>query len=856
MSAQEKEKDRLNALNKLRVLDSPSEVEFDLITDLAASLFGVPVALLSLIDAERQWFKSHHGTDLCETDREIAFCSHAIEGDGVFEIPDATADPRFSENPLVTGDPRIRYYAGAPLKLRSGHKIGTLCLIDFVPRPELDAAQSALLERLAVLAALLLELRQLRREGWMSAAVTAATPDAIICADRQGFITKWNRAAERMFGYSEAEALDAPLDLIMPPELRAAHNGGFARFLATGERKLVGDTIEVPAQRRDGSRFPIELSLAAWNGGGGEVGGIGAIIRDVSDKKALAVQKDEAQRFLDTVVEHLPGMLFVKDAITRRYLLWNRAAEDTTGHASADVIGRTDAELFPEVGEDFMKRDELTLRTGIARSFESRFTRPDGGHRIFRTRRMAVPDETGEARYLLGISEDVTEWRQAQDRLVFLAGHDPLTHLRNRVSFDERLERDLAEDEPLAVLAFDLDRFKAVNDVHGHHVGDLLLKAVSDILREAIGGDDLAARLAGDEFAILLNGPDAEIRAARVAHELLARFETACDLGERSIRTGASIGVAVAPDHGRTAAELMANADLALYRAKSDGRGRYRFFDARMDKAARDKRRIEGLLREAIAADEIRLHFQPLADLETGRVVAFEALARWTHSELGEIRPDIFIPIAEESGLIGSLGAKVLRRAVAEASTWTPPLSVSVNLSPIQVQSPAFWQDVADLLAEFSFPASRLELEVTEGVMIHDADAALTTLRQLKGLGVSISMDDFGTGYSSLRYFRIFRFDKVKIDQSFVRDMSTSPEALAIVQAVIGLARGLGLPVVAEGVETDEQLNMLVKEGCTQVQGYLLGRPAPIETFVGAVIEAREGPAGAPARPRAVSSSG
>jgi len=848
VSEDQVEQDRLQALGALDVLDSPPEAEFDLLTDLAARLFRAPVADLSLIAADRQWLKSRCGGDRCETAREFAFCSHTIQGDDLFEVTNALEDPRFAENPLVAGPPGIRYYAGVPLKLSSGHRVGALCIIDFAPRPPLAPAEAALLKRLCKIATLALESRQLRLVGYMSAAIAGTTPDAIICTDALGFITLWNPAAERMFGYQAAEAIDRPIEIIVPKEHRAAHNSAFARMMRTGERKLGARTVELPALRRDGSRFPVELSLAQWSNADGEIGGVGATIRDISDKKALEAEKDNAQRFLEAVVEHLPGMLFVKDAATREYLLWNRAGEEATGLQRSEVLGRTDGELYGEAGEDYMKRDCETLRTGIVRSFESRFERADGERRILRTRRVAVPDESGDARYLIGFSEDVTEWREAQDRLVFLAGHDPLTHLKNRVSFTERLELALGRAETLAVLAIDLDRLKAVNDIHGHHVGDALLRAFAAVIREMTGEGDVAARLAGDEFSLLLRGPAAETRAARVAEGLLERLREPLDLGTVSMVASASIGVAVAPDHGQSAEEILANADVALYRAKRDGRGRFRFFDSRMDQIARDRRQIEKLLREAVAEEAITLHFQPLAETETGQVVAFEALARWTHPELGEIRPDVFIPIAEESGLIGALGSHVLRLAVAEASRWAPPLSVSVNLSPLQVQNAAFPAEVAAVLEEYGLPAERLELEVTEGVMIRDSDAALATLRELKALGVSIAMDDFGTGYSSLRYFRIFPFDKVKIDQSFVRDMGSSPEALAIVQAVIGLARGLGLPVVAEGVESQDQMGLLVKEGCTQVQGYLLGRPAPIEAYLGSALEGRGGGSGSESR--------
>ncbi len=833
------EAERLKALRALDVLDSAPEPEFDLVTSLAAALFNVPVALLSLIDAERQWFKSRHGIEICSTERSVAFCSHAIEADGVLEVPDAVQDPRFATNPLVLGAPGIRYYAGAPLKLGSGHRIGTLCLIDIAPRVPLGEDKKDLLQRLAALAVVQFELRQLRQAGAMASAVAAATPDAIICAGADGFISHWNAGAERLFGHSAAAAVGEPLELIIPEHMRAAHSRGMDRLARTGEERLVGDTVEVPGLRRDGTTVPIELSLAAWKDEAGRYAGFGAIARDLTARKALEAEKAETQLFLDTVLANLPAMLFVKDAATREYLLWNRTAEDATGLDAAQVVGRTDAQLFAGPGEQYMQRDELTLRTGIPQSHESRFVRPDGEERIFRTRRSSIPDRTGAPRYLLGISEDVTEWRAAQDRLAFLAGHDPLTHLHNRARFAERLEAALAKGGAPAVLAINLDRFKAFNDSQGHDIGDLLLIEVARLLRQLGEPEDHAARLAGDEFALLLNGPGAEARAARAADAINVALARPIAIAGVQLRAAASIGIALAPDHGRDGEELLANADLALHRAKQGGGARSCFFDPRMDKAARERRRIEALLRGAIAGDQIQLHYQPLASIESGRVVGFEALARWQHPELGDVRPDIFIPVAEESGLIVELGRKVLRMAVAEAARWQPALGISVNLSPVQVQHPDLYDEVAGVLAEFGLAPERLELEVTEGVMIRDADNAIATLKRLKALGVSISMDDFGTGYSSLSYFRLFPFDKVKIDQSFIRDMGESPQAMAIVQAVIGLARGLGLPVVAEGVENDEQFNALLAEGCTQVQGYLLGRPAPIDAFLGTAIERR-----------------
>jgi predicted signal transduction protein with EAL and GGDEF domain len=303
------------------------------------------------------------------------------------------------------------------------------------------------------------------------------------------------------------------------------------------------------------------------------------------------------------------------------------------------------------------------------------------------------------------------------------------------------------------------------------------------------------------------------------------------------VRVSGSVGIALFPADAAKPEDLIKNADMALYRAKAEGRNGGRFYEAAMDDALRQRRQLDNDLRLAIVRAELGVHYQPLADLESGRIIGFEALLRWTHPQLGEIGPATFIPLAEESGLILKLGEWVLREACTEAARWTPPLKLSVNLSPVQFAQDDLAGLVEQILAETGLDPARLDLEVTEGLLIKDAERAIGILQRLKALGVRISMDDFGTGYSSLSYFRMFPFDKVKIDQSFIHDMIKNPQARAIIRSVIGLGRGLGMPVVAEGVETTEQLDALRDEGCDQVQGYLISRPNPISHFEGVVMD-------------------
>jgi diguanylate cyclase (GGDEF)-like protein len=389
------------------------------------------------------------------------------------------------------------------------------------------------------------------------------------------------------------------------------------------------------------------------------------------------------------------------------------------------------------------------------------------------------------------------------------------------------------------VLCLDLDHFKSVNDTLGHPVGDELLRAVSQRLTQCLGGDDVVARLGGDEFAVIQMAIGAPNDAGTLASQLIEVVSRPYDIAGHEVLIGVSIGIAVAPGDGVTADELLRNADLALYRAKAEGRGAFHFFEPEMDRQVQARRALEIDLRKAYSNDEFELYYQPLVNLESGEVSGFEALLRWHHPERGMVSPVEFIPLAEEIGLIVQIGEWVLRQACAEAATWPDDIKVAVNLSPVQFRSRTLVQVVLSALAYSRLSPDRLELEITESVLLGDNEANLATLHQLRELGARISMDDFGTGYSSLRYLRSFPFDKIKIDQSFVRDMVERPDCVAIVRAVAGLGLSLGIATTAEGVETQAQLQRVRAEGCTEVQGYLFSRPIPA-SGIAAVLATRE----------------
>jgi diguanylate cyclase (GGDEF)-like protein len=437
--------------------------------------------------------------------------------------------------------------------------------------------------------------------------------------------------------------------------------------------------------------------------------------------------------------------------------------------------------------------------------------------------------------------EDVTEQRNAEKRIAYLAHHDPLTGLPNRAAFSERLASTLETarigKETFAVICIDLDRFKDVNNVFGHSAGDAMLRAMAERL-QAAAQDAFVARLGGDEFTIIVSGSAPPAEVSSLAERILAAFAAHLEVEGRHLRLGLSLGVAVYPGDGTDAASLLGNADAALYRAKADGRGTIRFFEAQMDMALRERRALQHELCTAVERDQFVVYYQPQARLD-GTITGFEAVVRWQHPQRGLVSPVTFIPLAEESDLILQIGERVLREACREAASWPRPLQIAVNLSPVQFRHGDLVGLVHAILLETGLQPARLELEITEGVLIGDFSRASAVLRRLKALGVRIAMDDFGTGYSSLSYLQSFPFDKIKIDRGFICKVERNRQSAAIVRAVIGLAQGLAVPVVAEGVETEDQLSFLKREACDGVQGFLVGRPRAIADYDEAIGRVR-----------------
>ena len=449
-----------------------------------------------------------------------------------------------------------------------------------------------------------------------------------------------------------------------------------------------------------------------------------------------------------------------------------------------------------------------------------------------KSRRIAIADDGGKPKYLLGVIQDVTDRMRADERIKYMAHHDLLTGLSNRALFMEKIEEAGARlrrrGETFTVFMLDLDRFKNVNDSLGHPEGDLLLKETARRLKSALRETDVLARLGGDEFAILQAG-EANQRddASALAGRINKIVSAPCDINGNKLTIGTSIGIALAPADGIEPGELMKKADLALYRAKSEGRNGHRFFDPQMTADADAIHQLEHDLREAILRDELELYYQPIVDIRTRRPVGVEALTRWRHPRRGFVPPDQFIPLAEETGLIIPLGEWVLQKACADAAAWPPHIKVAVNLSLVQFRKCNLLDVILCALAESGLAPERLELEITELVLVENEMEILAVIRQLKNLGVSLALDDFGTGYSSLSYLTKFPFDKIKIDKSFTQNMMKRAECAAIISSVRALGQGLDILTTAEGVETEQQFGMLRAAGVNLAQGYLFGRPCP-----------------------------
>ena len=575
----------------------------------------------------------------------------------------------------------------------------------------------------------------------------------------------------------------------------------------------------------------------------------GALRRAHAQAAAMSADLRRAGERFDAALSNMSQGLCMADA-EQRILVCNRRFAEMFGIASGEVaVGSSIVELFRSaersgrLPSQLVTEIEAEQRKLALRPQTHAFLRegPDGT--VVSVSHKPMPDGGWVATY-----DDVTERHRSQERLAHMARHDALTGLPNRVQLREHMEGVLAHvrrGAKAAVLCLDLDGFKGVNDTLGHPVGDELLRQVARRLKENARETDLVVRLGGDEFAVVQVNAAQPEGAALLAGRLVEAMRAPFDLQGQRAEIGTSIGVVLADAEATTPDELLRSADVALYSAKADGRGTFRFFEPAMDVNLRARRELEGDLKRALTEEQFEVYYQPLLEADTGALTGFEALLRWRHPERGMVSPEDFVPLAEEIGLIRPIGAWVLRKACAAAAGWPGHVRVAVNLSPMQFVKGDLLGEVCQALATSGLAPNRLELEITESVLLHDNDATLSLLHRLRALGVRIAMDDFGTGYSSLSYLRSFPFDKIKVDRSFVSNLINETGSLEIVRAVVGLGKALGMCVLAEGVETREQLSILRAEGCDELQGYLFSKPRPWQDVAG-IIAAHPAPTTAP----------
>lgn len=710
------ETERLTAVETYQAAVAPALRSLEVMLRHVRRVFGVPTAIVSFVAEDRQLFMARLGIETCSSDRQGSFCSHTILERDVLVVPDATLDERFQVSPLVTGELAIRFYAGAPLVTPSGHVIGALCIKDTVPHPNgLSVEEKVSLSEMAELVMDKLEAERLatvEADGQRRFdAIAGSAADAIICADGKNQILSWNSAAERMFGYSSAEAIGRSLSMIIPDRFRPLHDAGLRKVAAGQPTKLVGSLVTVPALRRDGTEFSIELSLSHW--------------------------------------------------------------------------------------------------------LES------GDHRFG------------------AIARDITERQENEARLKHAAEYDHLTGLVNRMVLKQRLEQASAQGQPVSLIMIDLDGFKDVNDSLGHAAGDEVLTIVSQRLRATAGSQALPCRLGGDEFVLLLEDCADPQQAVALARRAIEVIEAQMELGERSVYVGACAGIAIMTGSGWADEIPLQQADLALYKAKSTGRGRVRLFTQDLLPAQQARTSISSGLRQAFERGEFELYYQPQVRLSDEAIVGAEALLRWNHPELGILAPGAFIETLEASLIAVQVSEWILRTACRQAAEWRgayhPSFRMGINLFPAQFKAGDIVSVVDGVLRETGLAPSGLELEVTENTLLHDEARIDAALHQLRAMGVGIAFDDYGTGYASLTMLKDFPVTRLKIDRSFVSGPDTGGRNRLIVEAISRLAQGLSLDVIAEGIETGEQAAWM-RACCAEGQGYLFGRPMPASHF-GALIQ-------------------
>jgi diguanylate cyclase (GGDEF)-like protein/PAS domain S-box-containing protein len=672
--------------------------------------------------------------------------------------------------------------------------------------------------------------------------ILESAPDAMVIADAQGCIILVNAETERLFGYRSQELAGQPLEILMPDRFRGGHPQHRQEFTEDHHTRPMGEGLELWGLRKDATEFPVEISLSPLETQEGLR--IVSAIRDVTGRKiveeALFEEKERAQVTLNCI-----GDAVVCTDISGNVTFLNVVAETMTGWLRQEAVGRPMAEVFRILDATSHEAIENPMEMAVEQDRTVHLPsncvliRRDGFEIPIEDSVAPIHDREGQATGAVIVFRDVSAVLAMARQMAHLAEHDFLTGLPNRMLLNDRVDQAISlalrHKKKVAVLFLDLDGFKHINDSLGHPVGDELLQSIAKRLVDCVRGSDTVSRQGGDEFVVLLSEVGQSDDAAIKAERILQAVAGAHPIDQHGLHVTASIGVSIYPDDGMDAETLIKNADTAMYQAKENGRHSYQFFKPAMNVRAVERQSIEESLRRALERREFTLNYQPKIDLRTGEITGAEALLRWTHPIRGPVHPAQFIPIAEDCGLILPIGKWVLREACQQARAWLdaglPLATMAVNISAMEFRDENFLESVFAILEETRLDPSFLELELTESVLMKRAEFAASILQSLRAKGVRLAVDDFGTGYSSLSYLRKFPVDTLKIDQSFVRQITTTPDETSIVTAVISLGQSLKLRVVAEGVETLEELAFLQSQQCNEAQGYYFSQPIPSQQF-------------------------
>ena len=665
-------------------------------------------------------------------------------------------------------------------------------------------------------------------------AVAQSANDAIIIVDGSGTIVSANPGAEIIFGYTEDEINGLPVLQLMPDQYRHLHLAGINRVMSGGEPQVIGKTVELEGLRKDQSKFPMELSLTQWQTSEGWF--FSAFIRDITQRK----QAEAHLRIAATAFESNEPMVITN--AENIILQVNRAFNESTGYSKEEAVGQHISLVKSgRHDEAFYAAMWKTIERAGTWQGEVWDRRKNGEVYPKWLIISVVKGDDGVVTHYVGTHIDITERKAAEEQIKQLAFYDPLTQLPNRRLLQERLKHGIdverREGKQLAWLMLDLDRFKAVNDSFGHLAGDELLLQVAARITSRLREVDMVARLGGDEFVVLLEDIAHPENAARVAEEIIIDLNKPFQLTQSDdVQIGVSIGISLYPQHGDNIDILMDNADAALYQAKDQGRGCFAYFSEDLTLVARERIALESRLRRAIEQEELCVFYQPQVDIVSGRIVGAEALVRWLDPVEGLIQPIRFIPIAEETGMIIAIGEWVLRETCRQGRKWLdaglPAITLAVNVSPHQFRRSDICELVAVVLSETGFPPKQLELEITESGLMENQENATDILNGLRNLGIRLAIDDFGTGYSSLAYLKHFPLDLLKIDKSFIDDIPHLQDDMEIAATIIAMGHILGFKVLAEGVETHEQLIFLREKDCDLYQGYIKSKPVSAEAFV------------------------